>query len=87
MTWEDIKTLQNEGHDIQSHRMSHKDLTHLSRQALDYEIGQSKQCLLDNGINSTIFANAFSTGWDNATVVEVIAKYYDMARNGIDPLT
>lgn len=87
MTWEDIKTLQNEGHDIQSHGMSHKDLTHLSRQALDYEIGQSKQCLLDNGINSTIFANAFSTGWDNATVVEVIAKYYDMARNGIDPLT
>ncbi len=87
MTWNDIKTLQNEGHDIQSHGMSHKDLTHLSRQALEYEIGQSKQCLLDNGINSTIFANAFSTGWDNATVVEVIAKYYDMARNGINPLT
>jgi peptidoglycan/xylan/chitin deacetylase (PgdA/CDA1 family) len=87
MTWEDIKTLQNEGHDMQSHGMSHKDLTHLSRQALDYEIGQSKQCLLDNGINSTIFANAFSTGRDNTTVVEVIAKYYDMARNGIEPLT
>jgi hypothetical protein len=86
MTWNDVKILQDEGHDIQSHGMSHKDLTQLSRQALEYEVGQSKQCLLDNGINSTIFANAFSTGWDNATVVEVIAKYYDMARNGLlDP--
>jgi peptidoglycan/xylan/chitin deacetylase (PgdA/CDA1 family) len=87
MTWNDIKTLQNEGHDIQSHGMSHMDLTRLSRQALEYEIGQSKQCLLSNGMNSTIFANAFSTGWDNGTVVEVIAKYYDMARNDFNPLT
>jgi peptidoglycan/xylan/chitin deacetylase (PgdA/CDA1 family) len=87
MTWEDIKILQNEGHDIQSHGMSHKDLNHLSPQALEYEIGQSKQCLSDNGINSTIFANAFSTGGDNATVVGVIAKYYDMARNYLEPLT
>lgn len=87
MTWKDIKELQNEGHDIQSHGMSHRDLTHLSRQALEYEIGQSKKCLLDNGINSTIFTNAYSTGWDNATVVEVITKYYDMARNDLKPLT
>lgn len=87
MTWKDIKALQNEGHDIQSHGMSHLDLTHLSRNALEYEIGRSKECLLDNGINSTIFANAYSTGWDNVTVVEVIARYYAMARNGFEPLT
>jgi peptidoglycan/xylan/chitin deacetylase (PgdA/CDA1 family) len=87
MTWEDIKTLQKEGHDIQSHGMSHIDLTHLPLRALDYEIGQSKQCLANHGINSTIFANAYSTGWENSTVVEVIAKYYDMARNGLKPLT
>lgn len=87
MTWKDIKELQNEGHDIQSHGMSHLDLTHLSRNALEYEIGRSKECLLDNGINSTIFANAYGTGWDNVTVVEVIARYYAMARNGFEPLT
>jgi hypothetical protein len=67
--------------------MSHIDLTHLSSHVLDYEIGQSKQCLADHGINSTIFANAYSTGWDNSTVVRVIPKYYDLARNGFYPLT
>lgn len=87
MTWDNIKALQNEGHDIQSHGMSHIDLTGVSREVLDYEVGQSKQCLLDHGINSTIFANAYSAGWDNITVVKTVAKYYDMARNGYDILT
>jgi hypothetical protein len=43
--------------------------------------------LINHGINSTIFANAFSTGWDNKTVIKVIAKYYDIARNEFDSIT
>ena len=87
ITWQDIKILQNDGHDIQSHGMSHKDLTQLTSNILEYEIGQSKQCMLDNNINSNIFANAFSTGWDNSTVIDTVAKYYDMARAGYGSLT
>ena len=87
MTWEDIESLQNASHDIQSHGMSHIDLTNVPQNVLDYEIGQSKQCLLDHNINSTVFANAFSTGGDNSTIINTIAKYYDMARNGYDTLT
>src|SRR5215217_6158514 len=47
MTWEDIRSLSELGHDIQSHGMSHKDLT---------------------------------------TVIDMLAKYYDMARVGYEPL-
>ena len=87
MTWEDIDSLHNAGHDIESHGMSHIDLTNVPQNVLDYEIGQSKQCLLDHNINSTVFANAFSTGWDNSTIINTVAKYYDLARNGYAPLT
>ena len=82
MNWSNIKSLQKEGHDIESHGMSHKDLTTLSDPALEYEIGQSKRDLLDRGINSTIFGNAFASGEGNLTVVKKISKYYDMARAG-----
>jgi peptidoglycan/xylan/chitin deacetylase (PgdA/CDA1 family) len=82
MNWSDIKSLQENGHNIESHGMSHKDLTALSDAALEYEIGQSKMDLLDKGINSTIFGNAFASGADNSTVIKKISKYYDMARAG-----
>ena len=55
MTWKEVKLLHDEGHDIASHGMSHKDLTTLSDMELEYEIGQSKKDLLEMGINSTIF--------------------------------
>jgi peptidoglycan/xylan/chitin deacetylase (PgdA/CDA1 family) len=83
MTWEDISGLDKLGYDIQSHTMNHKDLTKLSSEDLEYEVGNSKQCLLEHGFpNSTIFATPFNAGWNNATVVNVTAKYYDMGRSG-----
>src|SRR6478609_11211357 len=86
MTWQDIKTLQQQGHDIESHTMTHTNLNNKSQQNLDYEIGTSKQCLLNHGINSTVFAYPASTGHDNATVVNTVAKYYDLARSGDAPM-
>jgi peptidoglycan/xylan/chitin deacetylase (PgdA/CDA1 family) len=82
MTWNDVKSLKEEGHDIESHGMSHKDLTALSDIELEYEIGQSKRDLIEHGINSTIFANAYASGENNSTVKKVISKYYDIARAG-----
>jgi len=86
MTWQDIKTLQQQGHDIESHTMTHTNLNNKSQQNLDYEMGTSKQCLLNHGINSTVFAYPASTGHDNATVVNTVAKYYDLARSGDAPM-
>jgi len=86
MTWQNIKTLQQQGHDIESHTMTHTDLNNKPLQTLEYEMGGSKQCLLNHGINSTIFAYPASSGGKNNTVVNVVAKYYDLARVGDAPL-
>ena len=86
MSWQDIKTLQVQGHDIESHTMTHTNLDTKSQQNLIYEIGGSKQCLLDHGINSTIFAYPASTGHSNSTVVNAVSKYYNLARTGDAPL-
>ena len=62
MTWRDIKSLQQEGHDIASHTMNHDDLSKLPSQKVEYEVAQSKQCLLDQGINPKSFAYPFNGG-------------------------
>jgi peptidoglycan/xylan/chitin deacetylase (PgdA/CDA1 family) len=86
MSWQNIKTLQQQGHDIESHTMTHTALHNRSQQDLIYEIGGSKQCLFDHGINSTIFAYPASTGSENATIINIVSKYYDLARSGDAPL-
>jgi peptidoglycan/xylan/chitin deacetylase (PgdA/CDA1 family) len=82
MTWEDIRLLSEMGYDIQSHGMSHKDVTTLSAMGLEYEIGQSKKCLLEHNINSTVFGSPYGAGSGNSTVVNTISKYYEMGRMG-----
>jgi hypothetical protein len=61
--------------------MTHPNLNSLSQEQLDNEIGQSKQCLLNQGINATIFAYPYGGGSHNSTVVDTVAKYYDLARS------
>lgn len=87
MTWRQIKELQRAGHDIESHSMTHKDLTTLSTEELDYEVGQSKQCLLEHGIDSRIFVTPYNAGWQNTNVIDAISRYYDFAKNGNGPMT
>ena len=48
MTWQEINQLYREGHDIESHSMTHKRLNKLSENTLDYEVGQSKQCIYNH---------------------------------------
>ena len=79
MSWQNIKTLQQQGHDIESHTMTHTALYNRSQQDLIYEIGGSKQCLFDHGINSTVFAYPASTGSENATIINIVSKYYDLS--------
>ena len=86
MSWQNIKSLQQQGHDIESHTMTHTALHNRSQQDLIYEIGGSKQCLFDHGINTTIFAYPASTGSENTTIINIVSKYYDLARSGDAPL-
>jgi peptidoglycan/xylan/chitin deacetylase (PgdA/CDA1 family) len=80
LTWEDITALSKEGYDIASHTMNHADLSKTSKKETEFEVGGSKQCLLDHGINTSSFAYPFNAGSDEASVIDVVAKYYDIAR-------
>jgi peptidoglycan/xylan/chitin deacetylase (PgdA/CDA1 family) len=86
--WRDIAQLQKSGMDIQAHTMTHSDLNELSAVMLDIELRKAKECFLNNRINTTIFAYPYGNGWNNETVVNTVAKYYDLARtNSGHPLT
>jgi peptidoglycan/xylan/chitin deacetylase (PgdA/CDA1 family) len=70
MTWRQITQLYREGHDIESHSTSHKVLSKLSASNLDYQVGQSKQCLHEHlGGYPTVFSPPHNRGWNNATAI------------------
>jgi peptidoglycan/xylan/chitin deacetylase (PgdA/CDA1 family) len=79
-TWQDILALQKDGMDIESHTMTHPHLNTLSQASLNSEIGGSKQCFLNHGINPTIFAYPYSEGSNNPSVVGIDGKYYTLGR-------
>src|ERR671915_2155932 len=86
MTWQDIQTLHNDGHDIGAKSLNHKDLTTLSASELDFEVGESKKCLDDQNIDARVFGTPYGKGWDNPTVIDTISKYYDFAITGFSNL-
>jgi peptidoglycan/xylan/chitin deacetylase (PgdA/CDA1 family) len=86
LTWQDISLLQKDGQDIESKTMTHRDLSKLSAADLNFEVAQSKKCLSDHDINSTIFATPHGDEWNNPTVINEISKYYNLADNGFAPL-
>lgn len=66
--------------------MNHYRLNEISERQMQFEVGQSKQCLLDHSINATVFAYPFSEGWDDEEIVSIVSKYYFLARAGNVPL-
>src|ERR687896_152097 len=86
MTWQDIQTLHNDGHDIGAKSLNHKDLTTLSASELDFEVGESKKCLDNQNIDARVFGTPYGKGWDNPTVIDTISKYYDFAITGFSNL-
>ena len=78
MDWQEIEGLYKEGYNVESHTMNHNALSNMHANVLNLDIGQSKQCLFDHGINATIFAYRSKVyadlGSDNSTIVNVIAK-------------
>jgi hypothetical protein len=89
MTWPELAQLYQEGNvigsktvDYGTKAMENKDLNHLSASKLEFEVGQSKQCFANNGINTSYFAVPMNIANNNATVINTIAKYYTLAING-----
>ena len=86
MNWQDIAELKKDGMDIESHSMTHINLNKLSTKSLKYEIGGSNQCFANHGYNTTIFGYPFNLGSNKPSVVNLVAKYYNMGRSGSDRL-
>jgi hypothetical protein len=86
LTWQDISALQKDGQDIESKTMTHRMMTQLSPNDLNYEIAGSKKCLADHGINATVFATTHGIGRNNGTLIDEIGKYYHLAVNGFGKL-
>jgi peptidoglycan/xylan/chitin deacetylase (PgdA/CDA1 family) len=86
MNWQDIAELKKNGMDIESHSMTHTNLNRLSTNALKFEIGGSKQCFANHGYNTPIFGYPFNLGSNNPSVLEMVAKYYNIGRSGSDRL-
>jgi peptidoglycan/xylan/chitin deacetylase (PgdA/CDA1 family) len=83
MKWNELTQLYREGHDIESHSTSHKVLSKLSASDLDYQVGESRQCLREHlGVEATVFSPPHGRGWNNATVINAISKYYDLSIGG-----
>jgi peptidoglycan/xylan/chitin deacetylase (PgdA/CDA1 family) len=87
MSWEEINTLEDEGHDIGSHSITHRSLTEMPPEEMKFEVSGSKQCLIDNGIEDVnYFSYPKNEGSADKAVVETVARHYGLARTGNDPL-
>jgi hypothetical protein len=77
MSWRQIRQLDEEGHDVQSHGMEHRYLRNLSAEDLEYEIAESKECLEDEGVEPIYFQFPNNKGADNSTILKMVSKYFD----------
>ncbi len=82
MDWDQIKQLDKEGHDIESHGMEHRDLRHLSADELADEIAGSKECLEDYDLKPVFFQFPNNRGADNSTVLKLVSEYFDFGLAG-----
>jgi len=87
LNWNDIVQLEKEGYDIGSHSMNHIKLEDVPNNVSEYEIGESKKCLLDNGVKEVrVFTYPKNGGSDDPFILKEVSKHYDLARTGNDPL-
>lgn len=94
MSWKRIEGLAKAGFDIESHGMTHADLTKIPLPQVEEEVRDSKECILANvpslkedHKDITIYGNAFARGGDNKSIVDLVAKYYNFARSGYSNTT
>lgn len=87
LNWNDIVQLEKEGYDIGSHSMNHIKLEDVPNNVSKYEISESKECLLDNGVKEVrVFTYPKNGGSDDPFILKEVSKHYDLARTGNDPL-
>jgi peptidoglycan/xylan/chitin deacetylase (PgdA/CDA1 family) len=79
VNWKQIGQMQQAGHEIACHTMTHPDLTTLDTQNLDYQLAQCKTELTKRFGVVSDFASPY--GASNPTTISAISKYFDSHRN------
>jgi peptidoglycan/xylan/chitin deacetylase (PgdA/CDA1 family) len=79
MTWEQLHTLQDDGHEIGGHTLDHVNIGELAPAALRHEVCDDRQNLLDHGFKPVSFAYPFG-GFDQAAEEMVRQCGYSDAR-------
>lgn len=69
LTWKEVKELDQEGWDIQSHTLTHPDLTKISSHLLEQELVESK-AILEKELSKPIQFFAYPSGKHNDAVVQ-----------------
>jgi len=80
LTWQQIQTLYEEGHEIGSHTMNHENLDQITQDSKYNEIVESKKCIEDRGFKVNSFSYPFNSGDDNQETLELVSNTYDFAR-------
>jgi peptidoglycan/xylan/chitin deacetylase (PgdA/CDA1 family) len=80
LSWDQLRQLQNEGHDIQSHGSDHVKLIDLDTyEEMESIVREGKLCLQQQGFNSTVFQAPYNKGGNDPKIAEIISKYFDFA--------
>jgi peptidoglycan/xylan/chitin deacetylase (PgdA/CDA1 family) len=78
MSFDDLRMLKEKGWDIQSHGLSHPNLTGKSLKEVENELWLSKEILMINGFDSRAFAVPY--GIYNDEIISLSKKYYSALR-------
>ena len=83
MTWDQLRQLQNEGHDIQSHGSEHTKLVDIrSYEQIESIVKEGKECLREQGFSPTVFQAPYNKGGGDPKIVDIISRYFDFAFMG-----
>ncbi len=74
-----IKEIHDMGHEIASHTFTHKNLTMLPPEAVEYECAKSKT-ILEKIVGNEVRGFAYPYGAFNKDVVNIVKNYYCYAR-------
>lgn len=80
MAWPEIEQLVADGHEIQSHGMTHAHLPALTDDQLVQEVGGCKETVMAHGSTGDAYAIPFNEGDDDQRVVTAISKFYKFGK-------
>ena len=83
LNWNQVRQLQNDGYDIQSHGADHAKLIDLDTyEEMESIVREGKECLQEKGFTPTVFQAPYNKGGDDPKIVDIISRYFDFAFTG-----